>query len=68
MSARRPRSHNSLKGMVMATEHPSESLKSVFWYAKKFARHPEVELRDCVLLQLGGGDRSSEYHSIYHRA
>lgn len=53
---------------VMATDHRHESLKSVFWYAKKIAKHPEVDLGECVLLHLGGGDRSSEYQSIYHRA
>lgn len=53
---------------VMATDHHRESLKSVFWYAKKIAKHPAVELGNCVLLHLGGGDRSSEYHSLYHRA
>ena len=56
------------KDFVMTTGHRYESLKAVFWYAKKFAKHPEVELKECVVLHLNNGDRSGEYQSIYQRA
>ena len=56
------------RDFVMTTEHRYESLKAVFWYSKKAAKHPEVETRECVVLHLGSGERSAEYQSIYHRA
>lgn len=53
---------------VMATSHANESLKSVFWFAKKAANHPEVMFKELVVLHLGERDRSLQYKHIYQRA
>lgn len=53
---------------VITTAHRFESLKSVFWYAKKVATHPEIDFKECVIIHLGGGDRSDEYQGMFHRA
>ncbi len=58
----------SAKDFVMTTVHRYESLKAVFWYAKRAAKHPEIHFKDCVVLHLANGDRSAEYQSLYHRA
>lgn len=58
----------SVRDFVMTTGHHHESLKAVFWYAKRMARHPMIELTNCVVLHFGAGSRSTEYQSIYHRA
>ena len=52
---------------VMVVDHQSESLKAVFWYARKFATHPEYNLKECVIVHIGADDRSSEYESLYYR-
>ena len=52
---------------VMVVDHQSESLKTVFWYARKFAIHPERKLKECVVVHIGVYDRSSEYQSLYNR-
>lgn len=53
---------------VMTTSHQYESLKAVFWYAKKVAKHPENNLGECVVLHIANGNCSAEYQSIYQRA
>lgn len=58
----------SARDFVMTTRHRHESLKAVFWYAKRMAKHPVIEFTDCVVLHFGAGNRSTEYQSIYHRA
>lgn len=58
----------SPRDFVMTTRHRYESVKYLFGYAKKFAVHPEVKFKDCVVLHLHHGDRSTEYLSMYQRA
>lgn len=58
----------SPEDFVMTTSHSNESLRSVFWYAKNFAKHPEVVFKDTVVLHLANRDRSVEYERIYQRA
>ena len=58
----------SAKNFVMTTSHSREPLRSVFWYAKNSARHPELTFDDCVVLHLAGRDRSVEYKGIYEKS
>ena len=58
----------SAQDFVMTTGHRYESLKAIFWYAKKYAKHPEITFKECVVLHLASGERSNEYRSIFHRA
>lgn len=58
----------SAKNFVMTTGHRYESLKAVFWYAKRAAKHPEINFKDCIILHLANGGRSAEYQSLYYRA
>jgi len=53
---------------VMTTGHPNESLRVVFWYAKKAAKHPKMKLSECVVLHLADRNRAAEYEMIYRRA
>ena len=56
------------RDFVMTTGHPHESLRAVFWYAKKMAKHPKMALENCVVLHLGNQNRAAEYELIYRRA
>ena len=57
----------SAQDFVMTTGHRYESLKAVFWFAKRVAKHPEIQFKECVVLHLASGDRSLEYQGIYQR-
>lgn len=56
------------RDFVMTTVHRRESLKAVFWFAKKAAKHPEVDLVRCVVLHVANGNRMAEYQAVYQRA
>ncbi len=56
------------RDFVMTTSHPHESLRAVFWFAKKAAKHPEVQFGETVVLHLSATDRSTEYQAMFHRA
>lgn len=56
------------RDFVVTTGHRYESLKAVFWYAKKTATHPENTFKQCVVLHIASGERSAEYQTIYQRA
>lgn len=58
----------SAQDFVMTTGHRYESIKAVFWFAKRFAKHPEIKFKECVVLHLANGDRSAEYLGTYQRA
>ena len=53
---------------VMITAHHGERLRSVFWHAKKHARHTHVDLRHTLAIHLGEQNRSIEYLSLYDKA
>jgi hypothetical protein len=57
----------SARDFVMTTGQRYESLQAVFWFAKRVAKHPEVQFKECVVLHLANGDRSLEYQGIYQR-
>lgn len=52
---------------VMITMHVHEKLRSVFWHAKKHARHSHVKFGDTVTIHIGNQDRSVEYLSMYSK-
>lgn len=56
------------RNFVMTTAHRQDSLRGVFWYAKKVATHPDVEFQECVVVHLSGGDRSAQYLAAFERA
>jgi len=58
----------SVENFVMTTSHPVESLRSVFWFAKKSAKHPEVVFDKFVVIHLADRDRSTEYLGMYQKA
>lgn len=58
----------SARDFVMTTGHRHESLRTVFWYAKRMAKHPELEFEECVVLDFGARSRSAEYQGAYLRA
>lgn len=53
---------------VMITTHAREGLRSVFWHAKKHARHTHVEMENIVTVHIGNQGRSVEYLSIFTKA
>lgn len=53
---------------VMITTHAHEGLRSVFWHAKKHARHTHVEMENIVTVHIGNQNRSIEYLSIFTKA
>ena len=56
------------RDIVMTTSHFREPLRSVFWYAKNVASHPEFEQEDLLVIHLAERDRSTEYQAIYHKS
>ncbi|MEM7054550.1 MAG: hypothetical protein AAF446_08375 [Pseudomonadota bacterium] len=50
---------------VMTTWHDNESLLEVFWFAKFCARHPEVDLKDTLLLHISENNSDKEILSSY---
>lgn len=56
------------KEFVMITIHQHERLRSVFWHAKKHARHTHVKLRNLVAVHVGNVNRSVEYLAMYDKA
>lgn len=56
------------RDFVMTTGHRHESLRAVFWFSKKAAKHPKVKLKECVVLHLASRHRLAEYEMIYRRA
>ena len=53
---------------VMVTLHPNERLRSVFWHAKKVARHTHVKIKNVVVLHVGRENRSVEYQAMFSKA
>ncbi len=53
---------------IMITTHAREGLRSVFWHAKKHAKHSHVKMTDIVTLHIGKQNRSTDYLSIFHKA
>lgn len=56
------------RDIVMTTSHFREPLRSVFWYAKTVARHPEFTLEHFLVIHLAERDRSTEYQAIYQKS
>lgn len=53
---------------VMITTHRQEKLRSVFWHAKKHARHTHVKIQNTLTVHLGTQNRSVEYLAIFDKA
>ena len=53
---------------VMTTWHDDEPLKEVFWFSKHVASHPEVELRNTLILHIAQNGREQELLSEYSGA
>ena len=53
---------------VMITEHETESLRNVFWHAKKYARHTHAKLENIVVIHISNENRAVDYLSIYNKA
>ena len=60
--------HMTARDFVMATTHPHESLRAVFWFAKKAARHPEADPAEIVVVHVASTDRGVEYQAMFQRA
>ena len=53
---------------VMITTHAHERLRSVFWHAKKHARHTHVKLKNVLTIHIGSQNRSVEYLAMFEKA
>ncbi len=53
---------------VMTTWHARESLDEVFWFAKSAAKHPDVALRETVILDISAASRCDELVAKYEGA
>ncbi len=53
---------------VMITTHRQEKLRSVFWHAKKHARHTHVKIQNTLTVHIGPQNRSVEYLAIFEKA
>lgn len=53
---------------VMITTHAQDSLRNVFWHAKKLARHSHVKFDHLLAIHIGNQSRSVEYISIFDKA
>ena len=53
---------------VMTTWHDDEPLEDVFGFARVAAWHSDVELKTCVLLDVGHEDRKEEMISAFQNA
>jgi len=60
--------HMKPEEFVMITSHPNERLRSVFWHAKKHARHPNVKFENTLTVHVGRQNRSVDYLSMYEKA
>jgi hypothetical protein len=56
------------RDFVMVTAHPREPLKTVFWFAKNAARHPEVAFREFLVIHLAETGRAGEYEAVFQKA
>ena len=50
---------------VMTTSHENEPLEEAFWFAGQCAFHPDVELRDTIILHIADEARGAEMQEIY---
>jgi hypothetical protein len=50
---------------VMTTWHEGESLLEVFWFAKHSAFHPEVEIRNTLLLHISNISKMQKFLQEY---
>lgn len=53
---------------VMTTSHTREPVRSVLWFAKKMASHPENAFKELVVLHLAAENRSGEFEVMYQKA
>lgn len=53
---------------VMITEHQNERLRSVFWHAKKYAKHTHVKLETLVVIHVSSENRAVDYLSIFNKS
>ncbi len=53
---------------VMITEHENERLRSVFWHAKKHAKHTHADLETLVVIHVSNQNRAMDYMSIFNKA
>ena len=53
---------------VMITTHPHEKLRSVFWHARKVARHTHVKIENILTFHFSKQNRSVEYLAIFDKA
>ncbi|MDX1513718.1 MAG: hypothetical protein R3174_08235 [Gammaproteobacteria bacterium] len=60
--------HLEARDIVMTTSHVREPMRSVFWFAKKVANHPEVAFESFFVIHLAERDRSTEFTAIYEKA
>lgn len=53
---------------IMITTHARERLRSVFWHAKKHARHSHIKMQDIITIHIGEQNRSVEYLAMFRKA
>lgn len=53
---------------VMTTWHNEETLESVFWFAGACAHHPDIELLETLLVDVGEQNRGVEFIELFDRA
>ena len=52
---------------VMITDLHNERLQSVFWHAKKYAKHTHVKLCETVVIHISYENRAIDYLSIFNK-
>jgi hypothetical protein len=50
---------------VMTTWHANDSLMEVFWFSKHSAFHPQVEIRNTLLLHISNSSKMQEFLDKY---
>lgn len=53
---------------VVTTWHENCRLEEVMTFAKSFVSHPDVTLKDIVIVHLGSTDKGEQYDSMYSGA
>ena len=53
---------------VMTTWHEDETLESVLWFAGSTAHHPDIELKETVIVHVGAVNRELEFLRLFEQA
>lgn len=53
---------------VITTWHEDEDLEEVFWFAKRRAKHPVLDLNDTVLIHICDVEKRGELEELYAHA